>query len=755
MATGSYKPIAVRLPAKSSKSHLPKMEPIEFSVDSALLRELGERLVGKPHIALAELVKNSYDADATKVLISFSKNRIEISDNGHGMTFEEFRKFWMRIGSPHKQEQRVSRTFKRPVTGSKGVGRLAVQFLADTVEMHTVSADDTESEIEARINWRDAIRAGELTKAKAFWRGMPKATKFPDDSPHGTNIILSGLHQKWTNKDLRNLALEIWPLQPPFKSNPFLKSDKPSSFSVELNANKVAVRKFQQQMEAALVQWEAKISGKLERLPQVKKGQPALSKVTYVVEFDNGEKEVYEETLTDCGVYEVEFEIRIYRLIARQKRGITVQEARDYFKKYGGVHVYDAGFHLPYYGPDTDWLDVERDHAARLSTSQLLPEDLQITRGLQFLPTQRRIFGVVHVNTAQERDRAKNRGGEKVGDFLKIQVTRDRLVDNKAFQDLKDFVRKALDFYSVKVQLRNEPHVNEAVKGRSSKARFKNVEEALNLYEPQIPKPVFRDLKDQLKKALQASETETEIKFRQTSMLSSLATAGMSALAYQHEVSKQLNLLTGVTEDISSIRVNDRSIQYRLAHIAERLTEWLERARATRSLFSHLVDEENRTIRERFKAKNTIEQIIEQLGILLREVRIDTEDIDPSLYLPHGSFAEWSSVFQNILLNATNAMLDSKKKLISVSSLTQGHTRTIWIQDTGSGVNLESSGELFEPFVRKLKLSADRRALGLGGTGLGLTIVRMIATTLNCQVTFVEPDDGFTTAFQLSWVEKE
>ncbi|MEI6128403.1 MAG: hypothetical protein WCQ99_17805, partial [Pseudomonadota bacterium] len=36
-----------------------------FSVDSMLLRELGERLVGRPHIALAELVKNSYDADAT------------------------------------------------------------------------------------------------------------------------------------------------------------------------------------------------------------------------------------------------------------------------------------------------------------------------------------------------------------------------------------------------------------------------------------------------------------------------------------------------------------------------------------------------------------------------------------------------------------------------------------------------------------------------------------------------------------------
>src|SRR5262245_12889800 len=86
-----------------------EMSKIRFSVDSALLRELGERLVGKPHIALAELVKNSYDADATKVIIRFASNRIEIIDNGHGMDFDEFKNYWMRIGSPHKQKRPLSR----------------------------------------------------------------------------------------------------------------------------------------------------------------------------------------------------------------------------------------------------------------------------------------------------------------------------------------------------------------------------------------------------------------------------------------------------------------------------------------------------------------------------------------------------------------------------------------------------------------------------------------------------------------------
>jgi signal transduction histidine kinase len=69
-------------------------------------------------------------------------------------------------------------------------------------------------------------------------------------------------------------------------------------------------------------------------------------------------------------------------------------------------------------------------------------------------------------------------------------------------------------------------------------------------------------------------------------------------------------------------------------------------------------------------------------------------------------------------------------------------------------VDLLSADELFKPFVRKIKLSPERQALGLGGSGLGLTIVRMIANNTDSKVQFVEPDDGFNTSFQLSWSEK-
>ena len=68
-------------------------------------------------------------------------------DNGHGMTFEQFRDFWMRIGTPHKDESRVSEYFGRHMTGSKGVGRLSAQFLASQLKLITVPGDPTRTAV--------------------------------------------------------------------------------------------------------------------------------------------------------------------------------------------------------------------------------------------------------------------------------------------------------------------------------------------------------------------------------------------------------------------------------------------------------------------------------------------------------------------------------------------------------------------------------------------------------------------------------
>ena len=217
-------------------------KPVEFTVDAALLRELGERLVGEPHIALAELVKNSFDADANRVTISFNGDKIEVADDGHGMSFRHLNERWMRVGSPHKVEQRESPKYGRPLTGSKGIGRLAVQFLASelflssTVDPEVFPDEGKLEEVRVAIDWSTAVTAPSLTKARALYDLRAPSTVYPDASSHGTVVVLSNLQHDWEPEDFQSLAGAIWFLQPPFRSREAGDGARPP-FSVELVSN--------------------------------------------------------------------------------------------------------------------------------------------------------------------------------------------------------------------------------------------------------------------------------------------------------------------------------------------------------------------------------------------------------------------------------------------------------------------------------------------------------------------------------------
>jgi signal transduction histidine kinase len=121
---------------------------------------------------------------------------------------------------------------------------------------------------------------------------------------------------------------------------------------------------------------------------------------------------------------------------------------------------------------------------------------------------------------------------------------------------------------------------------------------------------------------------------------------------------------------------------------------------------------------------------------------------------PLGSYAEWSAVLQNVLANAWNAMLDSPKTVVMLRG-GRGARGREWlrISDTGIGlgVPLQDSAQLFEPLERKLKIANDKRSIAIGGQGLGLTIVRMIASRRSAAAAFVAPEEGFSTTLELSW----
>lgn len=705
------------------------MPTVNFTVDAALLEELGRRLIGKHYIALAELVKNGFDADASVVTIEFEpeSDQIIVSDDGHGMTETEFNEYWMRIGSTHKMDQRVSRNLNRIMTGSKGVGRLAVQYLAQKLTLYTTSEYDLTSQIEARVDWKEAVSAGDLIDATVEYENNQSDSKFE----RGTKIILSGLRQEWSSTAIQGLAREIWQLEPPFRSLSDVDDDT-MKFSIDFESSESKIKElFDFQLRAISRIWYARIVGENDQ------GQ-----VHFSLEFAGYEPIEQNFVIENCELEKGNFEIRVYHLIHRQPFGIAVQDARDYLNEHGGVYVYDGGFQLPFYGdPTNDWLKLERSHSHRISISSLLPVEIQgdIKEFMNFLPTTSRTLGVVNVNTKTEP-------------ILDILITRDRLQESPALDNLREIISWTLHYYALEEKKRNLQL--QELKSEIKKPKYEKLEDVIDHYKHDMPDNTYAELKKDIKIVADEIESESEEIAKRVSLVSSLSTAGIASLAYQHETKHQFRTLDKLIIELEKIisKIEENKIRFPLVEIKDELTYWLERMRTTSNLFAYLSDNENLTLVKRFTARLMIEDVVLQISALIGDVQIDASRIEYVL-LPEASVAEWSSIFQNVFLNAINALLDTEKKLIQVSTRIQGKEREILIQDTGVGVNIKSSDELFEPFVRKTKISKERQALGYGGTGLGLTIVKLLAHKIGCEVAFVKPTRGFKTAFSLKWSE--
>lgn len=731
------------------------VQTINFSVDAHLLEELGERLVTKPSVALAELIKNAYDADATHVDIEFEPERdhIVVRDDGHGMTREGVRDFWMRIGTTNKLRREMSLLLGRRLTGSKGVGRLSVQFLAHVVHMTTVPHPSLRGSteppywIETIVDWRKAVQAGELTNATAEyreWSGEPPW-------PHGTEIALSHLKErvrKWSKEELRDLAREIWWLRPPFES--FVKSwPEEERFEIRFEGPIDFSQEFEKQLRAIERIQTARLVGQIRnghveaRLEFWQRGQPSgRHRIEYRIADLPGNDGRFDP---EKNLNEADFEIRIYKLRGKQPEGIRIEDLRNYLDRFAGVHVYDAGFRLPFYGdPSNDWLLVEYDHAHRMYESRLLPKEMQEafkhTERLRFLPTLRRIIGMVRVDTKREKG-------------LQIAITRDRLMKTRAYEDLRLAIRYALDWYAYQEALRVYKEKSKKQGVESPVQALRELKDFLDEHGKAIPTDVRSALKGQIRDVERSLRTEREVRESRFVLLAPLATAGIASAAIQHEMRKLFGWLEKLRARLHAMA--EERDDPALAEMAEELSGWLVRAKEANALFDFLAADATggKRTRRRFPAKSVVERILEQVSFFAEGVEVSLERLPSELLLPPATFAEWGAVFQNVFVNAFNAMRSSRQRLLDVSAHAEGKERLLLVQDTGVGINLRKADKYFEPFVRGIDMDPQSIHLGFGGTGLGLTIVRLVAEHIGCEVGFTEPETGFSTAFFLKWQE--
>ncbi|MDE2921795.1 MAG: ATP-binding protein [Acidobacteriota bacterium] len=745
------------------------MKSATFTVDAALLQELGERLIGRSYIALAELLKNSYDADATDCRIEFRDDEIIVSDNGHGMSEREFHEHWMRLGTTHKSVDRESRRFGRPMTGSKGIGRLSVQFLADEMTLESTAADDPSRHLYAFVDWKGVRRGEDLETVNVLWEMRDGPIPCSLAKRSCTRIVLKKLKSEWGTAEIEKLGQDIWLLRPPFGRPPTGSADRSAlDFFIDIDAPRIKNAKevFDRLQDALLQNWKAKITG---RLQDGRTGGEASVEVLFNPGYPEGleARASFRESLAlpvktseDGGTRirsasaldRTEFEILIFKTAGKQPGGVPVSQMRDYLHKFGNVSVYDSGFRIPYYGSSQDWLDVARDQGRRLIASELLPARLNLAdRYLLDLPAPGRIFGSVEIDTNHERALAES-AGARPGSFLQLSPGRDRLADNAGFEQLRDLVRFSLDFYASRYRLLAVQAAEKRRAGEVPSRTFRRAVTVLDRNRDEMPRAVFRDVRKQIVAAEKASKRVEEEVDRRAVLLAPLATAGMTALALNHELAREAAIVGRLADRLTTAAEELEAPE--LTEIATGLLDASMRFRALQELFAPLVSEEDREATSRLRVAPIVDSVVRAMRPIMPGCSFEALELPGDLRLPVGSFADWNAVLQNLLSNAWNASLDAEEASIAFDGGRRGRYRE-WLRvsdaGVGLGVPLEEAPTLFEPFERRLYISHRNRSVAMGGQGLGLALVRLIAERRSVRAAFVKPRRGFSTSIELSW----
>ncbi len=381
-----------------AKTENDKETPVRFKPRARLLLQLGDQLIKNESIALVELVKNSYDADANIVNIYMEnvdepkKGIIIIEDDGYGMSAFIVENVWLEPGSDFKTQKikslEVSPKYERLPIGEKGIGRFGVHKLGNVIEMTTKSADS--KEVFVRIDWTDFdnYKYLEDVPITIIERTTPLLFK---DGKTGTNISISDLRKKWERGIAREVKRSITALASPFDVNDSFKPsfdifDKPGWFQ--------GLLKWEEVKEYSLFYFKVTLSGN------------SIAEFEYnFTPWQSMTKLSYREILTDDSLIET-FKTLKYSLgdhegevidLRKYKIGTVVFEGYIFdqdsfvlkmgvsdkvgFKKYlktnGGVKVFRDKLRVYDYGePENDWLELDyrrfQQPAKRISNNILL-----------------------------------------------------------------------------------------------------------------------------------------------------------------------------------------------------------------------------------------------------------------------------------------------------------------------------------------------------------------------------------------------
>lgn len=721
-----------------------------------LLRTLGNDLISSDKVALIELVKNSFDADASTVLVRFrgplvaEGGRIEVWDDGHGMDVRTLQQSWLDIATDTKRQKPRTEGGRR-VLGEKGIGRLAAARLGS--EMLLVTRMPEADEVELLIDWREFDRDDAyLDQIEVVWNvGAPDVfsdggaahevfTALAKKARHqgrGTLIQIDKLTHDWTRDDFIQLRTALTRLIRPRPSGgqQTLHGAGPSSSDEDDGPD------FQILLELVAVEDELQdLSGPIDsstelRTPHYRltgsvdtNGNAALRyrQQDPPLEENLGAKQLWNNDKRAPQAGPFDFEINVWdrdkealqRTLAASNPGGSspsqkdLKGFRDILDEVAGVSIYRDGFRvLPFGETGDDWLGLDlrrvQSPTRRLSNNQ--------------------IIGHIFIGADD------NQG-------LKDQSNREGFLAGTAYADLQTLVRAALNELEIRRYVARHPEKPPPERKGGLFERFDlgEIREVLTQSHPSDTRLI--GLIDEKSRDIREGVTEVQ---HVLSRYSRLATLGSLIDRVLHDGRTVLTRLKNISRfgkrDLEKASLTSAE---KIAIALESMAQTAEQAQLLSSLFNQI---EPFGGRKRGRPKDIQTRDVIQGAIAILQLDADDhavelmasgEDITVRL-----DEAEVLTVLVNLIQNAiywtATEPKDSERKVLVSARSNPDSSLTLVVSDSGPGVPPDRRGHIFDPYFSSKP----------DGVGLGLSIVgNLVEDIYGGELTLVDegPLDGAT-----------
>lgn len=734
-----------------------KQDTISFETQGRLLQELGERLVTNAEVALMELIKNAYDADAVSCRVLHDGDKIMIIDDGHGISPEDFRFRWMRIATGGKVEDKTSPQFKRPLTGAKGIGRFAVRYLGRYLELTSVTqkANGDKILLKAAFDWEKIDKAIEMDKTR-----IPFAIyRVPPHTEIGTTLTISKLRQKneqLFSKKLRNQLLGIISpndgLERGHLTDPSV-GKKGSEFNLVLPSGSEDVNE---------VNFAKDLLGKFYARLVISHRE---DEVTFVIQHKDGRELVNESFHYPSKLsFGLHADIRFFpkRRGMFEKTTFGGRESWNWVRQNKGVAVIDHGFRIsPYGGEDDDWLmlAVDAGHNRREWRSALMQtrypigdsnEDSELSMEKQnamlYLPAAHQLIGAVTIRSVPP---------VKSGEANDLTPASDRegFLKNQAFDDMVMIVRTGLELLAYADHRENRRLESIKAKEEADSMRkdfssaIKYIQDLQTLTSEDKDR-ISREYKTLVKKL----ENVEDYNRQANEKMDTMSMLGVLAGFMTHESRRMISEMDEIFEYLQLLAKNDKKINEKLRRLNPIFEEFKGQVEYG-SAFINAAQNSHGTYGA-VPVQAQVEMVTDRFKNFCdsRKIRVafDGEEglagprIPPMLY--SGALL---NLFTNSLKAVVNRPAGNKPPCIAIKAWNESGKHFLEVVDNGIGIPEDLRKRIWDPLFTTTSVGT-MNPLG-SGMGLGLTLVKMTIERARGKIGLVPPPAGFSTCFRIQF----